>query len=101
MADIDFGLAYHFIDPDDGAPRQLRFRHTCGPDEPIVGELIAVIAQGARHDNGHTITLTRSDVALDTVETVLDGWQTWAAAGDARLINLAAIRRRLTAAGLV
>ena len=59
MSDIDFGLGLDFVDPADGVPRQLRFeRNWAPPGDPRVfdgtGQLVAVIADGTRPDNGHT-----------------------------------------------
>lgn len=104
MACIDYGLAYDFVDPNDGIPRQMRFEHNYAPpgDSRVftgTGQLVAVIAEADRADNGHTLALTRPDVALADVDTAIDGWQDWAMLSD-REVNLASIRRRLTAANL-
>ena len=77
MPDIDFGAALDFIDPAEGIPRQLRFqRNWAPPGDPRIfdgtAQLVAVIAAG-RHDNGHTIPISRPGVNLDDVEKVLDG----------------------------
>ena len=55
MADIDYGLAYDFVDTD-GRPRQLRFRRNYAPAGTAdtfdgTGQLVAVIADAARPDN--------------------------------------------------
>jgi hypothetical protein len=97
--DIDFALAWHFVDLD-GRPRQLRFRTESSDD---IGQLIAVVAEPDRRDAGDTLALTRSGVALADVEAALDGWQQWATLVDdngARCLNLAETRRRLHAANL-
>jgi len=104
MPDIDFGLAYEFIDPADGAPRQLRFQRNYAPaGDPRTfdgtGQLIAVVADGRRLDNGHPLAISRPDVPLEAVEAALDGWETWAMVGDTD-VNLAEIRRRIHDAGL-
>lgn len=104
MPDIDFGLAYHFIDPHDGIPRQLRFhRNWAPPGDPRIfdgtGQLVAVIADAQRPDNGHTLAVSRPNVTYADVESALDGWQTWAMI-DGTEVNLAEIRRRIHAAGL-
>ena len=110
MADIDFALAWDFIDPDDGKPRQLRFRQNYAPrDDPRVfdgtGQLYAIVADGHRSDNGDEIAISRPGVLFQEVEEVLEGWQEWATlhvddTGIDRCINLADIRRRINDAGL-
>jgi len=104
MACIDYGLAYDFIDPNDGIPRQLRFERNYGPPghRPTftgTGQLVAVVAEAGRPDNGHTLALTRPDVNQAAVDQVIDGWQDWAMLSD-REVNLAEIRRRVRAARL-
>ena len=104
MSDIDFGLAFDFIDRADGIPRQLRFhRNWAPPGDPRVfdgtGQLIAVVADANRPDNGHTIAISRPNVEFDDVEAALDGWQSWAKTGS-YTVDLAAIRSRIHAAGL-
>jgi hypothetical protein len=101
MSEIDFALNWQFIDPEDGCPRQLRFRRTGGHHDPFkgTGQLIAVVADGYRSDNGHTITLSRDGVAFTDVDQALDGWDHWAMITDTT-VNLAEIRRRIHAAGL-
>lgn len=104
MPDSDFGAALDFIDTAEGIPRQLRFqRNWAPPDDPRIfdgaGQLVAVIAATGRPDNGHTLPITRPDVDLDHVERVLEGWQDWAKLST-YTIDLAAIRRRIQAAGL-
>ena len=42
------------------------------------GQLIAVIADGSRPDNGHTVAISRPGVRYADVEAALQGWQTWA-----------------------
>ncbi len=104
MHSIDFALSADFIDPADGVPRQLRFecRYNPTPDTNAlggVGQLIAVVAKGARPDNGHRIPISRSGVTFEAVEDALNGWQQWAHVGE-NAVNLAAIRRRIHDAGL-
>lgn len=104
MADIDFGLALDFVDPSDGIPRQLRFARNCAPPgDPRVfdgtGQLVAVVADRTRPDDGHTLAISRPGVHIDDVQKVLDGWESWAQIND-EVINLAQIRRRIVAAGL-
>lgn len=100
MPEIDFGLAYEFVDPDEGVPRQLRFQYSgVHRTADTTGQLVAVVADRHRPDDGHTIAITRPDVTFAAVEAALDGWQTWAMVGDYH-VNLAAIRRRIQAAGL-
>ncbi|SBS77474.1 conserved hypothetical protein [uncultured Mycobacterium sp.] len=110
MPDIDFGLAYEFVDPSDGVPRQLRFRQNYAPPgDPRIfdgtGQLVATVADGHRADNGHELAISRPGVQLTDVELAIDGWDDWATFyvadnGIDRHINLAAIRRRIHAAGL-
>jgi hypothetical protein len=104
MSDIDLGLAFDFIDPADGVARQLRFsRNLTPPEDPRVlddtGQLIAVVVDVRRPDNGHTIPVSRPNVRFQDVETALHGWETWAVNGT-DTVDLAAIRRRVRAAGL-
>lgn len=104
MPDVDFGLAYDFIDPADGRPRQLRFqRNWAPPGDPRVfdgtGQLIAVVCADRHPDNGHTIAISSPGVGLDDIHTALDGWETWAMITDTE-VNLAEIRRRINDAGL-
>ncbi|WP_156748335.1 hypothetical protein [Mycobacterium sp. 1465703.0] len=82
MSDIDYALAYDFIDPAENIPRQLRFRRNPAPpghSEAFggTGQLVAVIAH-AGPNSGHTMPISRPNVDFDQVETVLDGWQSWA-----------------------
>ncbi|GAB4667492.1 hypothetical protein [Mycobacterium avium] len=110
MTEIDYALAWDFIDPSDGKPRQLRFRRNLAPrNDPRVfdgtGQLVAVVADARRPDNGDEIAISRPGVLFDDVETALDGWERWATIleennGIDRYMNLAAIRERLRAAGL-
>ncbi|MDO2354313.1 MULTISPECIES: hypothetical protein [Mycobacterium avium complex (MAC)] len=110
MTEIDYALAWDFIDPADGKPRQLRFRRNFAPrNDPRVfdgtGQLVAVVADAHRPDNGDEIAISRPGVLFDDVETALDGWERWATLfeennGIDRYMNLAAIRERLRAAGL-
>lgn len=110
MTDIDYALAWDFIDPTDGKPRQLRFRQNYAPpDDPRIwdgtGQLIAVVADARRPDNGDEIPISRPDVLLDDVEAALEGWQDWATLhvdeyDIDRTINLGTIRERIRAAGL-
>lgn len=110
MPDIDFALAWDFIDPDDGKPRQLRFRRNYAPpgDKRVfdgTGQLYAAVADGARNDNGDEVPISRDGVSFEAVETALDGWEDWATLhvhhnGIDRWMNLALIRQRINAAGL-
>jgi hypothetical protein len=98
--DIDYALAWQFIDDRDGRPRQLRFRCDDGDQSTAAtGQLIAVIADGARDDNHHTVPISRPSVQRVDVDHALDGWQSWAGLTD-ETVNLAEIRRRIHAAGL-
>lgn len=101
MPDIDFGLAYEFVDPADGVPRQLRFELHDGDLSTLdgTGQLVATVAHGARLDHGDTLLISRAGVTLAEVEAALDGWQTWAMVGH-NYVNLAHIQRRIHAAGL-
>lgn len=101
MSDIDFGLAYVFLDPADGIPRQLRFEIHDGDLSTLdcTGQLVAIVADGRRHDRGETLLISRAGVTLAAVDSALDGWQTWAMVGHS-YVNLAHIQRRIHAAGL-
>jgi len=110
VPDIDYALAWEFLFPEDGRPRQLRFRQNYAPpgDDRVfdsTGQLYAVIADGHRADNGHEIAISRPGVRFDDVETALEGWQSWAVlyVDDNQIdhwINLALIRERINNAGL-
>ena len=110
MTEIDYALAFDFIDPSDGVPRQLRFRRNFAPrHDPRTfdgtGQLVAVVADAHRRDNGHEVPISRPGVNFADVEAALAGWQDWATLhladnGIDRVINLAQIRRRIDAAGL-
>lgn len=95
--DTDFALAYHFIDATDGKPRQLRFRHS--PSDPSRGQLIAVVANGRRPDNGDTMPISHPNVKFEKVQWALTGWQIWARITDTQ-INLTVIREQLRIRGL-
>jgi hypothetical protein len=98
--DIDYALAWQFIDDRDGRPLQLRFRiDDTGDGDDNVGQLIAVVADGHRHDNHDVVPISRPRVTQSDVDAALDDWQTWARITD-ETINLAEIRRRIHAAGL-
>ena len=79
MSELDFALGWDFLD-DQGRPRQLRFRRNYAPAaDPRIfdgtGQLIAVIADGHRFDNGDEVAVTRPRVALADVEAAIDGWE--------------------------
>ena len=102
--DIDYGLALDFIDDADGRPLQLRFRRNWAPAHSAetfdgTGQLIAVVADADRADNGDIVAISRPNVPRSDVERALDGWETWAELTP-DTVNLAAIRRRIHAAGL-
>lgn len=110
MSDIDFALAFKYIDTDTGRAMKLRFRQNYAPSgEDRVydgtGQLYAIVADRRRADDGDYIAISRPSVRFDEVEQVLDGWQDWATLladeyGHDRSINLGAIRRRINDAGL-
>lgn len=99
--EIDYAEAWTFIDPADGLPRKMRYRRTGGDIDTFksTGQLIAVVADGHRDDNGDTIYLSRDGIPFEHIELALDGWELWAKITD-RSINLATIRRRIQTAGL-
>ncbi|WP_246540791.1 hypothetical protein [Mycobacterium spongiae] len=93
--DIDYALAFDFLD-DDGRPYQLRFRRDT--QLPDAGQLIAVIAK-SRPDNGRTVAISRPGVTFHDVMAALEGWPTWARLSH-NTVHLPAIRRRIDDAGL-
>lgn len=113
MPALSLSLGYHFIDPSDGIPRQLRFQtaehtghaHTIQAATPHAasrdahGQLIAIVADPRRHDNGQAVPISRADVSYGAISRALQGWSTWASIWE-NIINLAEIRRRIQAAGL-
>lgn len=104
MSEIDYALAWDFIDPADGKPRQLRFRRNFAlRNDPRIfdgtGQLVAVVADGHRSDNGDEIAISRPGVSFDDVKAALAGWEDWATLriadnGIHRTINLARIRAK-------
>jgi hypothetical protein len=101
---IDYGLALDFIDDADGRPLQLRFRRNWAPaDSPETfdgtGQLIAVVTDAGRPDNGDIMAISRPNLSRADIEAALNGWETWAELTP-ETINLAQIRRRIHAAGL-
>jgi hypothetical protein len=104
MADIDYGLAWDFIDDRDGRPLQLCFRRNYAPKGSPetfdgTGQLIGVVAAEGRADNGDIVAISRPGVTRTAIDTALDGWQYWAMLTD-DTVNLAEIRRRIHAADL-
>jgi hypothetical protein len=102
--DIDYGLALDFIDDQDGRPLQLRFRRNWAPADSSetfdgTGQLIAVVIDAGRPDNGDIVAISRPNVSRADIERALDGWETWAELTP-QTVNLAQIRRRIHAAGL-
>jgi hypothetical protein len=99
--DIDYALAWQFVDLD-GRPRRLRFRRDDTDSDDVLsgtGQLIAVIADPRRTDHDDTIAISRTGVEFADVERALEGWRDWATLGD-EAVNLAEIQRRIHAAGL-
>ncbi|GAB4659276.1 hypothetical protein MOKP64_15760 [Mycobacterium avium subsp. hominissuis] len=84
--------------------RQLRFRRNFAPrNDPRIfdgtRQLVAVLADGHRSDNGDEIAISRPGALSDEVEPALAGWEDWATLriadnGIDRRINLARIRDR-------
>lgn len=102
--DIDYGLALDFIDDRDGRALQLRFRRNWATADSAetfdgTGQLIAVVADCGRADDGDIVAISRAGVAQADVDAALEGWQDWAEL-TADTINLAQIRRRIHDAGL-
>jgi hypothetical protein len=99
--DIDYALAWQFVDLD-GRPRRLRFRRDDTDSDDVLsgsGQLIAVIADPRRTDHDDTIAISRPGVEFANVERALEGWQHWAMLAD-EAINLTEIQRRIQAADL-
>lgn len=104
MADLDYALAWDFIEPNDGKPRQLRFQRNWAPKGSPetfdgTGQLIAVVADSTRTDNGDTLAISRPGVRFVDVHTAIEGWHDWAMITH-DTVNLAEIRRRIHDAGL-
>lgn len=101
--DVDYGLARDFID-DAGRPMQLRFRHDYAPpgDKRLfadTGQLIAIVVDRHRPDNGDIMEISRPNVERALVEKVIDNWESWALLVDDQ-VNLIEITRRIHDAGL-
>lgn len=101
MPDIDYAMAFDFIDPTDRrqTPRQLRFTlNWAPPGDPRLfdgtGQLVAVTAK-----DEHTLAISRPGVDVDDVNNALEGWETWAAI-TRTTYDLNKIRRRIDNAGL-
>jgi hypothetical protein len=109
MPEVDYALSWDFIDTN-GKPRQLRFRRNyASADDPRIfdgtGQLIAVIVDGDRDDNGDEIAISAPNVHRVHIETALKGWQDWATLyiaddGIDRCMSLSEIQRRIQHAGL-
>lgn len=104
MTEIDYALAYQFrTTTDPGVSYQLRFR-TAGhvPGNPWTtnpaGQLVAVVVDPTRADNGRTIAISRPGVAFLDVETAVD-LNNWPFAAP-NIIDLDAITERIRRAGL-
>ncbi|MDD4868173.1 MAG: hypothetical protein PHQ28_13940 [Mycobacterium sp.] len=103
MVDIDYGLAFDFLD-DAGRPLQLRFRRNYAPPgDPRLfadtGQLIAILVDRHRPDDGDIVAISRPNVERAQVEKVIENWESWAVLTDDQ-VNLSEIRRRVHAAGL-
>jgi hypothetical protein len=101
--DIDYGLAYDFID-QAGRPMQLRFRRNhAPPGDPRIfadtGQLIAIVVDRHRPDDGDIVEISRPNVERTRVEKVIENWESWATLTDDQ-VNLIEITRRVHAAGL-
>lgn len=101
--DVDYGLARDFID-EAGRPMQLRFRHDYAPPGAKqifadTGQLIAVLVDRHRPDNGDIVEISRPNIQRALVEKVIESWESWAALVDDQ-VNLIEIARRVHAAGL-
>ncbi|MGD9622353.1 MAG: hypothetical protein AB7G47_20210 [Mycolicibacterium sp.] len=104
MADIDYALAYDFIRPATPEVKwQLRFTldNTSGGDPwetNPTGQLVAVIVDYHRADNGHTVALSRPHINFLDAEAVIDR-DAWPFLAPYK-VNLDEIERRVTVAGL-
>lgn len=101
--DIDYGLAFNFVD-EDGRPLQLRFRRNLAPpgDSRVfsdTGQLIAIVVDRRRPDDGDIIEISRPNVERARIEQVIENWESWAVLIDDQ-VNLAEIKRRVRASGL-
>lgn len=108
MPDTDYDLAWDVVDPREQIPRQLRFQRNWAPLGAREYSTTPPNSSPWSHrpDNGHTLAISRPDVALEHVDTALAGWQHWAkmshtsTARRAPVANLNAIRARIRDAGL-
>jgi hypothetical protein len=101
--DIDYGLARDFID-EDGRPMQLRFRRNYAPPgDPRIfadtGQLIAILVDRHRADDGDIVEISRPNVERTHVEKVIENWESWAMLFDDQ-VSLIEIKRRVHSAGL-
>lgn len=101
--DIDYGLACDFID-ETGRPMQLRFRRNYAPPgDPRTfadtGQLIAIVVDRHRSDDGDIVEISRPNVERTQVEKVIENWENWAMLVDDQ-VNLIEIKRHVHAAGL-
>lgn len=101
--DIDYGLACDFID-EAGRPMQLRFRRNyAAPGDPRIfadtGQLIAIVVDRHRPDDGDIVEISRPNVERTRVEQVIENWESWAMLIDDQ-VNLVEIKRHIHAAGL-
>ena len=104
MTEIDYALAYKFCtDTDPGVCYQLRFRtDEISYGNPWqanpTGQLVAVVTDHTRADNGRTRPVSRAGVHFNDVETAVhrDNWPFLAS----HVVDLDAIRGRIENAGL-
>jgi hypothetical protein len=76
--DIDEGVALDFIDDRDGRYLQLRFRRNWAPADSAetldgTGQLIAIVADASRPDNGDIVAISRPGVTRAAVDAALKG----------------------------
>ena len=104
MSEIDYALAYDFIDPTEPAVRyQLRFRpdtrHYGDPSQSNpTGQLVAEVIDPGGPDNGRTVPISRPGVHFNDVEVAVDR-DNWPFLAPYK-VDLAQIRARIRRAGL-
>jgi len=108
MSEIDYALAWDFIDPADAKPASCGSGGTSPPQRPAhLRRARTTRRRGCRRTSQRQrdeIAISRPGISFDDVEAALAGWKDWATLriadnGIDRTINLARIRDRIRAKG--
>lgn len=108
MTEVDYALAYTFRYPTDPAatPYRLVFRVDRAEafgmawDTNPSGQIVAVVVRPDHQDRGQERYLSRPGIAFLDAERALDVERGWPFLSDS-VVDLAAVKARIAAAGLV